>query len=481
MRCLFADQTSLTLSRFVAGFIRPREHIEFDPTAPDPSRELRVLQDGPREFYVASISYVAQPKSDQRGEYFLGAAIPASRLGLKQLHLRNEAVRDYFYFPNRRRSGCEEETLYDLLRAAPSSSPTDLRLALKVRMLELQTAGARRDQLRAVERAFNILANPELRSCYDALLVDPDAPAVFPYGGFGSIIVSGELSPDREIFFAKKILSFFPETRERRFRAPLRRVAFLDGRGVYRDSGRKAEVFLDEVLLPLSLDPTWYQWKHLVSTRFGIDATFVKSGKYRFQSGEWSLITWETALPSRLRISLPADVQDAVTSAQKTYNRFGRFFDAIQSIRNRIAHEPLEHQDLRRFCGELGIPPDFDIVQISWKPDFESFFYNQLRKRSRRLFLFREEYIFELERAIVVEVPEQGHATYVFSRSDNFEHWVHSYSRTPKEDIRRNRTNAAERLGFIGRVMHGRNPRTWLRELRAKIGEPPDYSLANAP
>jgi hypothetical protein len=174
-------------------------------------------------------------------------------------------------------------------------------------------------------------------------------------------------------------------------------------------------------------------------------------------------------------------VQDALTGAQKMYNRFGRFFDGVQSIRNRITHQPLEYQDLRRFCSELGIPPDFDIVQISWKPDYESFFYNQLRKRSRKLFIFREEYIFELERAIVVEVPEQGHATYVFSPSDNFEHWVHSCSRTPKEDIRRNRANAAERLGFIGRVIHGRNPRTWARELRAKIGEPVDYSLANAP
>jgi hypothetical protein len=26
--------------------------------------------------------------------------------------------------------------------------------------------------------------------------------------------------------------------------------------------------------------------------------------------------------------------------------------------------------------------------------------------------------------------------------------------------------------------MHRRNPRTWLRELRAKIGEPVDYTLA---
>ena len=41
-----------------------------------------------------------------------------------------------------------------------------------------------------------------------------------------------------------------------------------------------------------------------------------------------------------------------------------------------------------------------------------------------------------------------------------------------------NRTNAAERLGFLGRVMHGRNPKTWLKDLRAKIVEVVDYSLA---
>jgi len=133
---------------------------------------------------------------------------------------------------------------------------------------------------------------------------------------------------------------------------------------------------------------------------------------------------------------------------------------------------------LSRICSDPGIPSDFDIAQISWKPDYGSFFYNQLRKRTRKMFLLRDEYIFELERAIAVEVPEQGHATYIFSRPGNLEQWVREYARTAKDDIRRNRASAAERLGFIGRVMHGRNPRSWLRDLRAKVGEPVDYSLA---
>lgn len=481
VECLFSDGKSLALSRFLGSFIRSSDQIEFDPTAVHPVRELRVVQDTshrPRELYCAPIGYVTQPKPDKRGEYFVRTAVTGSRLGVRHIHLPNAGVRDYFYFSNRKRPGCEDQTLYDLLRTVPSAGLLDLRLALKVRLLELQTDAAPKDQLQAVERAFNLLARPDLRSCYQTLLLDPDAPALFPYGGFGALLVAGELSQDRETFFAKKILSFLPDRRERRFRAPLRKVEFFDGHAVYRDSRRKAEVILDQISLPLAFDPTWNQWRHLISTKFAVEATFVKSGKYRFRNGEWCLVNWETALPSRLRITLPGDTQEVLANARKTYHRFGEFFDAIQRIRLRLEREPIERTELDRICDELRIPPDFDIAQISWKPDYDVFYYNQLRKRTRKLFLFQDEYIFELEHATVVEVPQQGHATYVFSRPPNLDQWVSAYARAVKDDIRQNRGNAAEQLGFLGRVMHGRSPRTWLRALRAKIGEPVDYSLA---
>jgi hypothetical protein len=167
-----------------------------------------------------------------------------------------------------------------------------------------------------------------------------------------------------------------------------------------------------------------------------------------------------------------------VANARKTYSRFGQFFDAIQGIRERVEREPIEGRELRRICNDLGVPSDFDIGQISWKPDYDPFFYDQLLKRTRKMFLFRAEYIFELERSIVVEAPEHGHATYIFSCPESLELWVREFARTSKDDIRRNRANAAERLGFIGRVMHGRNSRGWLRDLRQRIGEPVDCSLA---
>jgi hypothetical protein len=45
------------------------------------------------------------------------------------------------------------------------------------------------------------------------------------------------------------------------------------------------------------------------------------------------------------------------------------------------------------------------------------------------------------------------------------------YTKVSKEHIRRNRDNVGERLGFVGRVIHGTNPRAWLKEIRQHLGE----------
>jgi hypothetical protein len=94
------------------------------------------------------------------------------------------------------------------------------------------------------------------------------------------------------------------------------------------------------------------------------------------------------------------------------------------------------------------------------------------------MYLFRAEYIMELERAIVVEVPELGHATYIFAKPNDIDAFVRLYAQTTKEDIRKNRDGIAERLGFLGRVTHGANNRTWLRDLKSRVGETVDYALA---
>ena len=127
-------------------------------------------------------------------------------------------------------------------------------------------------------------------------------------------------------------------------------------------------------------------------------------------------------------------------------------------------------------CSGLGIPGDFDIAQISWRPDYDSFFYRQLSRRTRRIYLFRGEYIFDLEKAVVIETPQLGHATYVFAKPRSMKGFLALYTRVTKEDIRRNRDNVGEQMGFLGRIIHGTNPRAWLKEMRQRLGEKIDFA-----
>jgi hypothetical protein len=49
------------------------------------------------------------------------------------------------------------------------------------------------------------------------------------------------------------------------------------------------------------------------------------------------------------------------------------------------------------------------------------------------------------------------------------------YSKITREDILRNRSNVAERLGFLGRLIHGLKLGAWLKDLKARVGEIADY------
>ena len=204
----------------------------------------------------------------------------------------------------------------------------------------------------------------------------------------------------------------------------------------------------------------------------------MQSGKYRKRRGEWELVTWETTLPSRLRVTLPGDFQQRVDEARQTYHRIGQYSRPLDQVRLALEHRAIEKAELQKMCSDLHIPGDFDIVQISWRPDYDPFFYRQLLRRSRRIYLFRAEYIFDLEKAVVVETPELGHATYVFSKSSSMESFLALYTRISKDDIRNNRESVAEKLGFLGRMIHGSNPRAWLQEIRRRIGERSDFAAA---
>jgi hypothetical protein len=482
--CLLSHGSPVLVSNVLAAHIRPGDDIRFPLSLETNGAGTEVYIGKPassarnRDVYQAPIGYAAQPKNDKREQPYVRAEVPQGRLGISALHFPCDVLRDHFYVADRRLPWEKQKSFYEILRVPASASPAELRLAFKLCELELRAEGASKTDFSAAERAFNILACPELRACYESLLSNPLAPAVFPYGGFGSIIALGDCSRDGRTFFVRRVVSFSPDSAQRRFHAPLRKVDFYDDHAVYRDSRRKLQVRLDQSAMPVVWDATWNQWRQLLGAKMEVKGTFVESGKYRHRGGEWRLLKWETALPSRLEVNLPPDIAEQVETARKTYHRFGQFSDALGLIRARIEREPVEREELRRLCWDLHIPSDFDIAQINWRPDYDPFFYRQLCRQARRLYLFHEEYIFDLASVVAVETPQLGHATYLFRRPPSMEAFLAAYIRVTKEDIRQNRGNLAEQLGFLGRIVHGANPRAWLKELRAKLGQPVDYAAA---
>lgn len=474
--CILVNGAKLLVPPFIASHIATGDEITFPLDCLSASEETEILVKKKSHFahsselYQAPVGYVTQPKKDTRNQLFVSAEVRHGNFGIASVFLPCEVLREYFYCISADRE-VEQRTFYEVLRMPATSSPAELRVGFKLRLLELQRDGASRTERVVLERAFNILAQPELRACYDTLLADADAPAMFPYGGFGSLLVSGGRSRDGRTFFARRILAFLPERRQRRFRGPLRQCDFYDDRAFYRDVRRRLELWIDPAVLHITWDATWNQWKHLLPTKMEVNATFVQSGNYRRRRGEWELVQRETALPSRLEIKLPDEIQEQLGTARATYRRFGQYSAALDRIRRCIECRAVEKAELEKMCSDLRIPGDFDVAQINWRPDYDPFFYRQLSRRARRIYLFRDEYIFDLERAVVAETPQLGHATYVFAKLKSMEGFLEIYTKITKDDIRHNRDNVATRLGFQGRAIHGVGPRAWFNELKRRIGE----------
>lgn len=474
--CLLANERSILVSRILGGFVFPGDTIEFPLPQEAGSGGTEILvrrapNSKGKDVYQVPIGYVTKPKEDRRGQFYSLAEVRGGAIGISTVRLNCDVIRDYFYVIRDARRHQEQPNFYEVLKTSPTASLAELRLAYKLRDLELRTARADPRELRAIEKAFNILAEPALRAGYDALLKDPDTPVPFPYGGFGSLLVEGERSRDRKTFFARRILAFSPDQREFGFKAPLRRFHFYADRAVYRDVRRRLEIMVDQAAMPLLWDPTWNQWKTLLDATAEVQATLLQAGVYRMRNGEWNVASWERSLPSRIKVTLPADINEQIEAARRRHHIFGQHSDFFARLRARIEREPVAKAEVERLIGEVGIPCDFDAAQITWQAGYEAFYYLELVHRSRAVYFYRDEIIMELERSIAVERPESGYATYIFAKPANMDAFLELYIRSTKQDIRTNRNNIAEQLGFIGRIAHGIGPRAWSDRLNAMLGE----------
>ncbi|MGI8746607.1 MAG: hypothetical protein ACR2NN_29335 [Bryobacteraceae bacterium] len=469
--CVLADGRQCAVSLLMAGHIRRGDELLCAEMAETVAAESWVRKPSARraDVCVAKAGHSAIPKPDKKQGMFVRVEVVGGCLGIAAIHVPCSVIRDYFFVVDRDSGWEQQPSFYSLLRLPNSASFKELRLAFRMRRMGLKRERSSVLEQTTLERAYNILAHPELRGLYDELREDPAVPVPFPYSGFGTLLVEGEPAKEGGVFFARRILAFLPDRQKRTFTVPLRRFDFFADYAILRD--RKREVPIDQDLLDIGWDPSWNQWRNLISGDIQITAEFVRTVRYRKRAGEWHLTEWELALPSRTELVKPEGLDQAVAKAKYMHTRFGRHSDAIGRLRDLVEKQPVEREDLRRMCWDLGLPGDFDVSEIAWHAEYESYYYEQLAHRSRSVYLFRDEYIFDLEKAIVAEIPCAGHATYVFAKSVAMAQFVERYAATTRRDIRANRGNIADELRFTGRVVHGKDKAHWLRELSVRIGE----------
>ena len=465
--------SSVELPNFLRRFLRPSDSLK--RVSPDVSFVLVERSQPQAHLLYTPISYVAQPKPNKGGTGFLARVeMPKDSQDLDALFLSAEAIGRYFYALNQ--SEDDPNRLYTILGVPETATPADLRTAWRLRQLEFGLRPANPAERVWIERSFNVLAHPDLRNCYDALRRDEDAPPVFPYGGFGSILVAGRLSPDARAFFADRILAYKPEMKSRKLTLLLRQCEFFGDRVICRDPRRKIEVFLDSCLLPgIRWDLTWNHWKHWLRSRIDVRATLVRTGKYRLRKGEWVLRTWHTALPSRIEVTITADIAMDLERARAIHTLLGEHADVVGKIRAEVEAQPVEHVQIREWFDRLGASSHLKPQHVTWGPDYDSYYFEQLRRRSTTWFLFRREYLFVWTNVLVAEIPQLGHATYVFAKPEDVPVFIRRYSRATREDVRRNRENVAAGLGFVGRVVRGHKKKRWLNDVLKLAGEKADY------
>jgi hypothetical protein len=164
-----------------------------------------------------------------------------------------------------------------------------------------------------------------------------------------------------------------------------------------------------------------------------------------------------------------------IQHAQAVHGLLGEHADLVQRIRNQCAKNPIEHTQVERWFHQVGASAHLKPHHVTWRPDYEPYYFEQLRNRSRTWFLFRNEYLFVWRNVLVAEIPQPGHATYLFAKPEDQRDFLESYAGLTREDIRRNRGNLATALGFVGRVVRGKRKKRWLDDVLKQAGEKADY------
>jgi hypothetical protein len=116
-----------------------------------------------RRYWLYSTVDSVDPPTRSQDSFLVRARLRGAPNAPNSLVLTGEAIRGYFYQLH------VPISLYAILGLSDAATAADLRTAVRIKQLEV---GEDATNCVQIERAFNILANPELRRCYDSLRRD---------------------------------------------------------------------------------------------------------------------------------------------------------------------------------------------------------------------------------------------------------------------------------------------------------------------
>jgi hypothetical protein len=223
----------------------------------------------------------APPKTDRHGRGFVMLDASAAQHGISKVLVTAAQIRDYLYSADRSVCWTEQPSWFEVLGVRKNSTSAEIRLAYRVRMLELKkkASESNRSIQAQLARGLQILLDPDLRRDYLLLLKDPDASVAFPPWTIGVLRATGQKKG--ELFIVRDFLSFFPRTEERTVRLALRRFRFEGAQAVYRDARKRILIRFDSSLLPMEWTDKWNTWAHLALGSVTVKAMFWQQTRFR--------------------------------------------------------------------------------------------------------------------------------------------------------------------------------------------------------
>ncbi|MBV9082256.1 MAG: hypothetical protein JOZ62_06255 [Acidobacteriaceae bacterium] len=474
LRCELRDGRVLALGAEWRGQISvtDRLYVAEDVTVADCATPLHVERGGRLDLAQIPITAAAPPKRDRRGHGFVMLDATAAQHGVSKVLATAAQIRDYFFAPERSAQWTQQPSWFEVLRVRKNSTPAEIRLAYRVRMLELKTnATESKCSIHAqLARGLQILLDPELRRQYLLLLEDPDTIVAFPPWTVGSLRALGQKKGD--LFLVRDFVSFFPRTEERNVRLSLRRFRFTGPEAIYRDARKRILIHFDSSLLLMQWTDEWNTWAHLALGSVTVKAIFWQQTRFRRTENGFQPRIWSQPFQSTLALQNPSSVAPRFETARAFWDHFHPHADVVALLRARLEQEAIEAQQAAEWCHTHGVRPPVEARWINWEPDYEEVFYRELAARARAVYLFRNEYLFVFDQTVISEIPQPGHASYIFRRNTSLDAFLRSYAQTTRHAIRTEPKNARTSLGYAGRIPHLKDLSVWIEKIARTVASP---------